>query len=82
MRLFSSSDKHSLQKVRSQHLVEVNLVAGQSGRKSGRKTWRLLGRESWRLLPVELVMKQATKRTTCIRARRMKHVKKRVLKDI
>ncbi len=27
MRLFSSSDKHSLQKVRSQHLVQVNLVA-------------------------------------------------------
>ncbi len=27
MRLFSSSDKHSLKKVRSQHLVQVNLVA-------------------------------------------------------
>jgi len=27
MRLFSSSDKHSLQKVYSQHLVQVNLVA-------------------------------------------------------
>ncbi len=27
MRLFSSSDKHSLQKIRSQHLVQINLVA-------------------------------------------------------
>jgi len=27
MRLFSSSDKHSLKKVRSQYLVQVNLVA-------------------------------------------------------
>ncbi len=26
MRLFSSSDKHSLQKIRSQHLVQINLV--------------------------------------------------------
>ena len=26
MRLFSSSDKHSLQKIRSQHFVQVNLV--------------------------------------------------------
>jgi len=29
MRLFSSSDKHSLQKIRSQHLVQVNLVINQ-----------------------------------------------------
>ena len=26
MRLFSSSDKHSLQKIRSQHLIQINLV--------------------------------------------------------
>jgi len=26
MRLFSSSDKHSLQKIRSQHFVQINLV--------------------------------------------------------
>jgi len=26
MRLFSSSDKHSLQKICSQHLVQINLV--------------------------------------------------------
>jgi hypothetical protein len=26
MRLFSSSDKHSLQKIHSQHLVQINLV--------------------------------------------------------
>ncbi len=31
MRLFSSSDKRCLQKVRSQHLVQVNLVAGRRG---------------------------------------------------
>ncbi len=29
MRLFSSSDKHSLQKISSQHLVQVNLVVNQ-----------------------------------------------------
>ncbi len=29
MRLFSSSDKHSLQKIRSQHLVQINLVVDQ-----------------------------------------------------
>ncbi len=29
MRLFSSSDKHSLQKIRSQHLIQVNLVVDQ-----------------------------------------------------
>jgi len=27
MRLFSSSDKHSFQKIRSQHLIQINLVA-------------------------------------------------------
>ncbi len=26
MRLFSSSDKHSLQKICSQHLIQINLV--------------------------------------------------------
>ena len=26
MRLFNSSDKHSLQKIRSQHLIQINLV--------------------------------------------------------
>jgi len=30
MRLFSSSDKHSLQKIRSQHLVQINLVVDQA----------------------------------------------------
>ncbi len=30
MRLFSSSDKHSLQKIRSQHLIQVNLVVDLS----------------------------------------------------
>jgi len=29
MRLFSSSDKHSLQKICSQHLIQVNLVVDQ-----------------------------------------------------
>ena len=30
MRLFSSSDKHSLQKICSQHFVQVNLIVDQS----------------------------------------------------
>ncbi len=30
MRLFSSSDKHNLQKIRSQHLVQINLVVDQT----------------------------------------------------
>ncbi len=29
MRLFNSSDKHSLQKIRSQHLIQINLVVDQ-----------------------------------------------------
>jgi len=29
MRLFSSSDKHSLQKICSQHLVQINLIVDQ-----------------------------------------------------
>ena len=39
MRLFSSSDKHSLQKIRSQHLIQINLVADLNWSSSWVLSW-------------------------------------------